>query len=159
MTSTAMIFAAPAMTPPCTQLRPMPPTPNTAIVAPVSTLARLTTAPKPVMTPQPISAARSNGTRGSIEIAPCSRTTVYSANTEALANWKAGLPATVKGRASFGLGAFLHSVGWPASHLLQRPQWASVDTITVSPSLTARTPTPTASTMPAPSCPSTTGVG
>ena len=92
-------------------------------------------------------------------IAPCSRTTVYSANTEALANWKAGTPLIVNGFASFGLGAFLHSVGWPASHLAQRPQCESVETMTVSPSLTERTPTPTASITPAPSCPSTTGTG
>ena len=61
--------------------------------------------------------------------------------------------------ASFGLGALRHSVGWPVSHLAQRPQCDSVEMMTVSPSFTARTPTPTASMTPAPSCPSTTGTG
>ncbi len=65
----------------------MPPRPKTAIAAPASTRARFSTAPTPVMIPQPISAARSNGTRASIAIALCSRTTVRSANAEALANW------------------------------------------------------------------------
>ncbi len=35
-------------------LRPMPPRPNTATVEPGSTLAVLTTAPTPVVTPQPM---------------------------------------------------------------------------------------------------------
>jgi len=48
---------------------PDAPRPKTAIAAPVSTRARFSTAPTPVMTPQPISAARSNGTRASIGIA------------------------------------------------------------------------------------------
>src|SRR5207253_4447280 len=41
----------------------------------------------------------------------------------------------------------------------QRPQCASVERTTASPSLTAVTPGPTASTIPAPSWPRTTGVG
>ena len=137
----------------------MPPRPKTAIVAPVSTFARFTTAPTPVMMPQPMSAARSNGTRGSIGIALCSRTTVRSAKADALANWYAGFPLTVNGCASFGLGAFRHSVARPVSHAAQRPQCASVERTTASPSFTAVTPGPTASTIPAPSCPRTTGVG
>ena len=146
MTSTAMIFAAPASTPPCTQFSPMPPTPNTAMVAPDSTLARLITAPKPVMMPQPISAARSKGTRGSIGMAPCSRTSVRSVNTEALANWKAGLPPTGEGlRSPSGSARCGTRVGRPTSQALQRPQCDRVDTITVSPSFTAVTPGPTAS--------------
>src|SRR5207237_987656 len=60
---------------------------------------------------------------------------------------------------SFGLGAFRHSVARPVSHAAQRPQCASVERTTASPSFTAVTPGPTASTIPAPSCPRTTGVG
>src|ERR1051325_1774848 len=44
-------------------LSPMPPRPKTAIVAPASSRARFSTAPTPVITPQPISAAQSKGTR------------------------------------------------------------------------------------------------
>jgi hypothetical protein len=43
-------------------LRPMPPTPITITLCPWETLARLNTAPTPVMTPQPSSDATSNGT-------------------------------------------------------------------------------------------------
>src|SRR5262249_13467239 len=80
-------------------------------------------------------------------------------NADALANWYAGVPFTVNGFASFGLGALRHSVGRPTSHAGQRPQCASVDRTTASPSFTDVTPGPTASTMPAPSWPRTTGVG
>ena len=59
--STAMTLPAPAMAAPWMQLRPMPPQPITATVEPGSTLAVLNTAPTPVVTPQPISAARSSG--------------------------------------------------------------------------------------------------
>ena len=82
-----MIFAAPARTPPCTQLSPMPPRPKTAMDAPTSTRARFSTAPTPVMIPQPMSAAHSKGTRGSTGIALCSRTTVRSVKAETFANW------------------------------------------------------------------------
>src|SRR4029453_5503553 len=108
-----MICAAPASTPPCTQLSPMPPTPNTAIEDPASTRARFSTAPTPVMIPQPMSAARSKGTRGSTGMALCSRTSVSSANAEALANWYAGAPRSENGVTSFGLGALRHAGGLP----------------------------------------------
>src|SRR5262249_19566441 len=159
LTSMAMIGAAPASTPPCTQLSPMPPTPKTAIDAPASTRARFSTAPTPVMIPHPIRAARSNGTRGSTGMALCSRTSVSSAKAEALANWYAGVPRIANGVVSFGLGAWRHAVGLPPSHAAHRPQCASVDRMTASPSFTLVTPGPTASTTPAPSCPSTTGTG
>jgi hypothetical protein len=51
--STAMMREALAMTAPMIADRPMPPSPNTATVAPASTLAVLSTAPMPVVTPQP----------------------------------------------------------------------------------------------------------
>ncbi len=158
-TSAAITFEAPESTPPCTQLRPMPPRPKTAMVAPVSTLARFTTAPKPVMMPQPISAAQSNGTRGSMGMALCSRTTVRSTKQEVLANEYACTPLTVNGLLSFGLGALRHCVGLPTSQAGQRPQCDRVESTTVSPSFTLVTPGPTASTIPAPSCPRTTGTG
>ena len=54
LTSTPMIMSAPASLSPWMTLRPMPPSPNTAHLAPGSTLAVLRTAPMPVVTPQPM---------------------------------------------------------------------------------------------------------
>ena len=49
-----MIMSAPASLSPWMTLRPMPPSPNTAHLAPGSTWAVLRTAPMPVVTPQPM---------------------------------------------------------------------------------------------------------
>ena len=49
-----MILSAPAMRAPCRTLRPMPPRPNTATLAPGHTLAVQIAAPTPVVTPQPM---------------------------------------------------------------------------------------------------------
>jgi hypothetical protein len=64
----------------------MPPTPKTAIVAPVSTWPDSRRRRSRSSRPQPITRARSNGTPRSMGIAACSRTTVCVAKTEALAN-------------------------------------------------------------------------
>ncbi len=53
----------------------------------------------------------------------------------------------------------LHHVGWPVPQARQAPQLAKVAITTWSPGFTDRTASPTASTMPAPSCPSTAGAG
>jgi hypothetical protein len=50
-------------------------------------------------------------------------------------------------------------VGWPRSQASHMPQLPSVVSTTWSPGLTLVTAEPTASTTPAPSWPSTTGVG
>src|SRR5438874_10094960 len=68
-TSTAMIGCAAASAPPCTTLRPTPPTPNTAMLAPAGTAAVLMTAPTPVITEHPTSAASSSGIFLSMAIA------------------------------------------------------------------------------------------
>ena len=49
-----MIMSAPASFSPWMTLSPMPPSPNTTALAPISTLAVLITAPMPVVTPQPM---------------------------------------------------------------------------------------------------------
>ncbi len=59
--------------------RPTPPQPITTTDAPGSTLAVFQTAPTPVVTAQPISAATSIGTSDGMRIAPASGTTVRSA--------------------------------------------------------------------------------
>ncbi len=60
-------------------LSPTPPTPKTAMLAPGGTAAVLITAPTPVITEQPISAARSSGMAGSMRMAQDSWTTVREA--------------------------------------------------------------------------------
>ena len=79
MTSTAITGCAATMTPPCTTLSPTPPTPNTAMLAPAGTAAVLMTAPTPVITEQPISAARSSGMSSRTFTSPLSWTSICSA--------------------------------------------------------------------------------
>ena len=52
--STPMIMSAPASRRPWITFSPMPPSPKTTALAPISTLAVLITAPMPVVTPQPM---------------------------------------------------------------------------------------------------------
>ncbi len=59
-----MTMRAPEMAAPCTLLRPTPPAPMTAAVAPGRRAAVLVTAPKPVMTPQASNDAASSGMEG-----------------------------------------------------------------------------------------------
>ncbi len=77
--STAMIIRAPAMRAPCTAARPTPPAPKTATVEPASMRAVFSTAPTPVVTPQPIRAARSSGMLSSIFTSAFSCTSICSA--------------------------------------------------------------------------------
>src|SRR6185369_15385808 len=60
--STAMMRAAPASFDAITTLRPTPPQPTTATVEPGVTLAVLSAAPTPVVTPQPARQMTSSGT-------------------------------------------------------------------------------------------------
>ena len=66
LTSTPTIRRAPASTAPITHDSPTPPRPITATVDPAGTSAVLMTAPTPVDTPHPISAATSGGTPSGI---------------------------------------------------------------------------------------------
>jgi hypothetical protein len=52
--STPMILSAPTIFAPWITFSPMPPRPNTTTLAPASTLAVNSTAPTPVVTPQPM---------------------------------------------------------------------------------------------------------
>src|SRR5215467_6593943 len=76
--STAMIFAAPASLAPCTAASPTAPQPITITVSACPIWATLSAAPTPVITPQPIRQARSNGMSGGTMIACCSCTMQYS---------------------------------------------------------------------------------
>ena len=77
-----MMRPAPAIAAPLIAESPTPPQPITATVEPTSTLAVLITAPKPVVTPQPISAARSSGMSSRIFTRACSWISMCSAKEE-----------------------------------------------------------------------------
>src|SRR3954466_13217370 len=139
-------------------LSPMPPTPMTSTLAPAGTRARCSTAPTPVSTPQPTSDAADIGTSSGIFTAWFALTTVRSEKTDAFAKAYAGSPRQVNG-CGRPPNVDRHMVGRPLSQYWQAPQLPRVDRTTWSPSLTVVTEGPTASTTPAPSWPSTTGVG
>ena len=84
--SMAMMRPAPAMRAPCTTLSPMPPQPMMATVDPGSTLAVRNTAPRPVVTPQPMRAARSSGISGVTFTSACSCTSIISAKADSRMN-------------------------------------------------------------------------
>ena len=128
-------------------LRPTPPTPKTAAVSPGRTLARLSTAPTPVSTPQPMRQAEDSGTSLGMRTACTSLTTVSSEKTEAAAKLEAGSPLKVNGVEMLP-SELLHQVGWPVLQARQAPQLARVAITTWSPGFTERTASPTASTMP-----------
>ena len=125
LVSTAMIGPQLEMARPWSTLRPMPPMPMTMAEVPGRGLARLSTAPVPVSTAQPIRLADASGTSGSMTTAWVSVTTVCSANTPALANWKARSPATVNGALSLP-AVSRQWVGWPRSQASHMPQLPSV---------------------------------
>ena len=81
-TSIAMIWLAPAAAAPSSALRPTPPRPTTATVAPGNTFAVLSAEPTPVSTAQPNIAASSNGSVASTLTTEPRFTTAYSANAE-----------------------------------------------------------------------------
>ena len=77
--SSATIRDAPAIAAPITHDSPTPPSPITATLAPAGTAAVLSTAPTPVVTQQPMSAATAGSTPSGRAIAAASGTTVASA--------------------------------------------------------------------------------
>jgi hypothetical protein len=83
----AMIRPAPAMAAPLMVARPTPPQPITATVSPGRTLEVWITAPTPVITEQPIRAARSNGMSRRMATQACSCTSIISANDDRFRNW------------------------------------------------------------------------
>ena len=137
---------------------PMPPAPMTTTVCPGCTRARLSTAPAPVTTAQPIRHAALSGTSGSMTTAWVSVTTTSSVKTPVLAKLNAFSPPTVNGRLRRPIVS-RQWVGWPRSQAAQRPQLPSVVSTTWSPTFTLATASPTSVTTPAPSWPRTTGVG
>ncbi|MCY1422386.1 hypothetical protein D9M71_380630 [compost metagenome] len=88
--SMAITRPAPANTAPLIAARPMPPQPITATVSPGRTLAVLNTAPVPVVTAQPSSAARSIGMSRRIDTQAFSCTSICSAKADRFMNWGIG---------------------------------------------------------------------
>ena len=78
----ATIALAPEASAPSSDASPTPPRPMTATVEPARTCAVFTTAPTPVSTAQPKSAASSSANSGSIFTAERRETTAASANAE-----------------------------------------------------------------------------
>ena len=74
-----MIMRAPAMRAPWIADSPTPPQPKTATVEPGSMRAVFSTAPTPVVTPQPMSAARSSGMSSRIFTSALLCTSIFSA--------------------------------------------------------------------------------
>ena len=118
-----MIRLAPAARAPSTAARPVPPRPMTATTAPGRTRAVLTTAPMPVITAHPNSAAWSRGMSGSMRTSERVLETAYSAKHETPTWWLTGSPlrrirrspeSRVPATAAFAPGS--HSAGRPSAH-------------------------------------------
>ena len=159
LASMAMMRPAAAMRAAWMTFRPMPPTPMTTTVSPGRTLARLSTAPVPVTTPQPMRQAASNGTSlvddDGLGLADDGALGEHAGVGELeglLAADREGPGQAPEGVAAVGglapvAGVALAAVAERGEHDV------------VADSATLVTPAPTASTTPAPSWPSTTGVG
>ncbi len=92
MRSMATIRDAPATAAPITHDSPTPPSPMTATVAPAGTAAVLSTAPTPVVTQQPMSAATAGSVPSGTGIAAAAGTTLASAIV-AIAQYEPGAVA------------------------------------------------------------------
>ena len=125
--STAMMVVALARAAPMMTLMPTPPQPTTATLLPGVTLALLTTAPTPVGTQQPMSAAWGMGVGISMGTQPISGTTAYSAKQATLPMWwmrvsplcRRCVPSIMFGPVAMWLS---HTCELPERQELQRPQ-------------------------------------
>src|SRR5439155_25046056 len=132
--------------------------PNTTTDDPGRTCAVLIAAPTPVVTPHPINDATSKGTSLSIFTAACSLTTISSANVPVPANANSCSSPAVNLWLALVTKPRLHSCGWPRRQSAHVPHGGIQLMITWSPGATLVTPSPTATTSPAPSWPSTAGI-
>src|SRR5687767_7390382 len=127
MTSTAMILPAPTIFAAWMVLRPTPPQPQTATLAPGGTLARLKTGPAPASTPHDTRHATSSGASLRIGITLGSGSTVCVAypatwrktcSGTPLLLWMRLVPSSMNQR---GLSRSAHIVGWPPMQYAHRP--------------------------------------
>ena len=119
----------------------MPPAPITQTRLPGSTLAVRNTAPMPVVTPQPISAARSRGMSSVIFTRPFWWTSIFSAKPPRRANWSTGVPSSrlrrgAASRAREVAAGFEQRLGWPLRHWRHWPQKIDRQAMTWSPGFT-----------------------
>src|SRR3984885_14385286 len=162
--STTMTYAAPAYRAPCTAFVPTPPAPKITTVWPPRPPAASPAVPQPVGTPQPVSAATSNGMSCSIRTQEFCETTDRSANVPSMqkpprsapsSSWNLNVPS-----ASIPViicAPQSHRFWRPVEQYRQVPQAGVNEQTTWSPALTRVTSGPTASITPAPSCPPTIG--
>src|SRR5262245_17178403 len=141
---------------------PTPPAPNTATEDPGVTCAVLSAAPTPVVTAQPTNAALSSGISSGILTTLRSCISIFSANEARSANCEiASPPFDRRGFDPFGrkqAARLVHRCVHPDKHCVHVPQYIDVQAITWSPGLTVVTALPTASIMPAGSCPKIPGM-
>ena len=90
-----MMRPAPAIRAPATAASPTPPQPRMATVSPGWTFAVWMIEPMPVVTAQPIRAARSNGMSRRIATQACSWISICSANDDRLRYWFSAAPPWV----------------------------------------------------------------
>src|SRR5580693_1767153 len=165
--STTTTFFAPANRAPCTALLPTPPAPKITTVSPARTPAACTADPQPVGTPQPTRHRTSHGmswkSSRSGTVAH-SDTTAYWEKVPSVQkppmsvspSWNRHVPSSNMPVPAFR--PFTHMLECPVEHGRQAPQAGIYEQTILSPGLTRCTSGPTDSTMPAPSCPPTTGI-
>mmetsp|Transcript_58408 Transcript_58408/g.131585 ORF Transcript_58408/g.131585 Transcript_58408/m.131585 type:complete len:214 (-) Transcript_58408:173-814(-) len=162
--STAMIWPAPHILQPWMVFSPTPPQPTTQQMDPGWTLARFMAAPTPVVTPQLTSAPFSRGVSSPTLTIAFALTTAYSAMHPRAVHGKKFVPS---GLVIEPIGKVaplpVHRAGRPALHMWPLPQGETSVSTTLSPTFHAPgpldNPGPNASRVPAPSCPSTMGMG
>jgi hypothetical protein len=101
--SMAMMRPAPAIAAPLIAARPTPPQPMTATVSPGRTLEVWIAAPTPVITEQPIRAARSSGMSLRIATQACSWISICSAKDDRFRNCCIGPVAAFRRGSSLGV--------------------------------------------------------
>ncbi len=119
-----------ATTAPITAASPTPPRPNTATDWPARTEAVFRTAPAPVSTAHPNSAAVGSGTSRGTTTADSRATTACRAKPETPRWWWSALPPRSRSRdgpcssvpAPFTCAAGVHSAGLPEEHSAHSPQ-------------------------------------
>ena len=140
------------------------PAPKTTHVEPASTFAVFIAAPSPVESPHANRHARSSGASLLTFASAISGITVYSANVDVPMKWRIGSPSresrvVPSGRKPwFCCSRIARQRFVRASRQCSHSRhWGENSETTWSPGASEVTPSPTASTTPAPSCPSTVG--
>src|SRR6185312_11187633 len=164
--STTTTFFAPANRAPCTALLPTPPAPKITTVSPACTPAACTADPQPVGTPHPTRHSSSHGmswkSSRSGTVAH-SDTTAYCEKVPSVQNppmsvspsWNRQVPSS--NMPVPALRPLTHMLECPVEQGRQAPQAGMYEQTILSPGFTRCTSGPTDSTIPAPSCPPTTG--